>query len=286
MLPARLSAGLEGLLAWPGQGAITTSLLSLGPAGSCLHVALTLQRAGVAWGWACARGGSREVPAGVHPYSFRCVPLFKQATSHPGSGVERCAEWGALVRLSQQLLPAVRTTVSVKKVSRGSGVGVLAADTPLGLLGKGCREGVPACPLPPRVQDAESRLASTRTPSLPPITTPCAPAGTTPSPSRLGPERHAVARWLLRAGGCCGHGCLAGGPWPVASLGSSEVVSWAWSQALLLKAGQGSKAASACGPVWPSVAQGQAGHRRAGQGMCFLLGWGLCFLRCGSVLWP
>lgn len=198
MLPARLSAGLEGLLAWPGQGASTTSLLSLGPAGSCLHVALTLQRAGVAWGWACARGGSREVLAGVHPCSFRCVPLLKQATSHPGSGVERCAEWGALVRLSQQLLPAVRTMVSVKKVSRGSGAGVLAADTPLGLLGKGCREGVPACPLPPQVQDAESRLASTRTPSLSPITTPCAPPAPPPHP----------AGWALR-GSLWPAGCSA-----------------------------------------------------------------------------
>lgn len=42
----------------------------------------------------------------------------------------------------------------------------------------------------------------------------------------------------------------------MASLGSSEVVSWAWSQALLLKADQGSKAASTCGPVWPRARQG------------------------------
>ena len=160
------------------------------------------------------------------------------------------------MRLSQQLLLAVRIAVSVKKVSRSSGVGVLAANTPLGLLGKGCREGVPTCHLPPWVQDPGSRLASTRAPSLPPITAPCAPVGTTPPAQQAGPERPTVALWLFRAGGWCGRGCLVGGPWPLASLGSSEEVSWAWSQALLLKAGQGSEAASTCGPVWPRARRG------------------------------
>ena len=85
---------------------------------------------------------------------------------------------------------------------------------------------------------------------------PLCPCRHHPPAQQAGPERPAVALWLFRAGGWCGRGCLAGSLWPLASLSSSEAVSWAWSQALLLKAGQGSKAVSTCGPVWPRAGWG------------------------------
>lgn len=60
----------------------------------------------------------------------------------------------------------------------------------------------------------------------------------------------------------------------MASLGSSEVVSWAWSQALSqAKADQGSKAAPAHVAQWPRARQGTDELGR----MCSLPGWGLCF---------
>ena len=113
--------------------------------------------------WLCWRGDGRVLGVGAmksrlgfNPAASAASPCSSRppASRAPGRGggevcgAGRCAGWGARVRLSQQLLLAVRTAVSVKKVSRSSGGGVLAADTPLGLLGKGCREGVPACPLP------------------------------------------------------------------------------------------------------------------------------------------
>lgn len=47
----------------------------------------------------------------------------------------------------------------------------------------------------------------------------------------------------------------------MAFVGSSEEVSWAWSQALLLKAAQGSKAASTCGPGPGGARMSWAGGR-------------------------
>lgn len=96
-----------------------------------------------------------------------------------------CAEGGALVRPSQQPLPAVRTAVSAKKLSRSSGAGVTSADTPLGCWGRAAEKTCPPAPAPRGSRTQGGGWLPPGPPPCPSVTAPCVPASTTPSPSRL-----------------------------------------------------------------------------------------------------